>query len=79
MTAEEFTAWLARHNVGPVEAARLLGVAYQSIYNWSTRRKRVPKQVAILTAYIDAYGWPATALSPDQCKQFGIYPFKRAA
>jgi hypothetical protein len=79
MKSEEFKAWLDRHHLGPVEAARLLGVAYQSIYNWSGRRRRVPKQVALLTAYIDNYGWPETALTTAQCKQLGLVTQKQAA
>jgi hypothetical protein len=79
MKSEEFKAWLDRHHLGPVEAARLLGVAYQSIYNWSGRRRRVPKQVALLTAYIDNYGWPAAALTSSQCKQIGLVTQKQAA
>jgi transposase len=80
MTADEFVAWLDRHRIGPVEAARRLGVGYQSVYNWSTRRKRVPKQVAVLTAYIDTYGWPDKALSAPQREAVGLaVPQKQAA
>jgi hypothetical protein len=79
MKSEEFKAWLDRHHMGPVEAARLLGVAYQSIYNWSGRRRRVPKQMAILTAYIDTYGWPDKALSLRQREAVGLATTQKQA
>lgn len=53
MTPHQLNSWLQHHNLSKRQAAKLLGVSYNSVWNWTQGGAKIPKYMDNLTSWYD--------------------------